>query len=430
MTMKQPLKIDFVQDGGKISQEIVTKYNLSGKDFKYSYSDNEETNVYYSNFVGLVRSGKDDSLLFSAPKHYMNKEKFDNLEITEKYKIIKTVTASINKDIDDTQFTRYNHSKDVVGNFAFEAYRRICDYYLTYGLYRDQENYYKKGYGSHISWKKTISRSSKYVFDGKLMMIPLVIKKKRQLTNLITECMIFTLNYTQTMYGNFIDVYRADELRDHGINQRILDNTDGIVNQLFQIKTTIFKDRENQLIDNLIIFLKRVNSKNKKIKQSIKDYNYEHVWESAVEKYLNTNFDDINKNGKLTFKSNIKRHKFKKISAHYDNQHKKRHLDPDHYHFEESTRALYLFDSKYYVKVDELNHKQLVYHFLFGNRAGTKKIYDALIVPTEGETDTEVHVEINNKFLEENNSITIYLCYLNAQKTIELYSSRNKEKYF
>lgn len=39
--------------------------------------------------------------------------------------------------------------------------------------------------------------------------------------------------------------------------------------------------------------------------------------------------------------------------------------------------------SEYYVKVNELNHKQLVYHFIFGNKVKANYIYNSLIIPTE-----------------------------------------------
>ena len=418
MVMQQQ-KIDIIQDGEEIPQNLVTKYGLSGRDFIYFYSDKKEKNVYYSNFVGLIRSGQDDSILFSMPKHYMNKNKFLNLELTHQYQIIKSITKSINKAIDISQFTHYKHNTDVVGTFSFEAYHQICNYYQTYGLYRNLENYYKKGSGRHISWKKTISLSNEYFIDGKLMIIPFVTKKKLKLTNIITDCMIFVLNYTQAMYGNFIEVYPAPELIEYGINPKILENVDGIIEQLFQIKTRIFKDKEKQLIDNLIIFLKRVNSKSKKVSQAIKDYNYEHVWEKAVEKYLNIHFDDIKDEQLIFSKKVFNKYHFKKISSNYDKNNKKRRLEPDHYYFNKESKSLYIFDSKYYIKIDDLNHKQLIYHFLFGNKEQAKNIYDALIVPYEGPTMTEVHVNILSEFLKDNQKVKIYLCKLNSNSVIK-----------
>lgn len=62
---------------------------------------------------------------------------------------------------------------------------------------------------------------------------------------------------------------------------------------------------------------------------------------------------------------------------------------------------MYIFDSKYYVDVKNINYKQLVYHFLFGNKKGVNKIYDALIVPHEGESVTDIHVDVMPDFLRE-----------------------------
>ena len=62
-----------------------------------------------------------------------------------------------------------------------------------------------------------------------------------------------------------------------------------------------------------------------------------------------------------------------------------------------------------------MNHKQLVYHFLFANRA--TKTYDALIMPYEGKTDTRIHVQINPSWLPEGSvqleDVKIYLNRLN-----------------
>lgn len=44
----QQLKINFIQDGAEISPDLVDKYELSGRDFNYTYSDKKEKNIYYT----------------------------------------------------------------------------------------------------------------------------------------------------------------------------------------------------------------------------------------------------------------------------------------------------------------------------------------------------------------------------------------------
>lgn len=416
--MKEVLNIDTIQDGSEFNDSLVRKYELFGNDFRYSYSNIKHRNVYHSNFVGIVRSLKDNSILFSMPKHYMKINDFNQLSKKEKLGHIRRVIKSIDRCIEETRYTQYKHSKDVKGSLSFEAYDVIYNYYQTYGLYRSRKGYFKKGYGNHINWKKTISKSNKYILDNKLVINPLIIKKRQQLTNLITECMIFTFNYTELMYGQFIELPNTEEVRHFGINQYILNNIDGAIYRLLQMKAKIFKDSENYLIDNLILFLKQVNSVPNKSKQNIKDYSYETVWEKAVENYLNTYFTGV-RYDKLVYAENpVKRYQFKKYIARYDKQHVNNHLDPDHYYFDDKTKQLYIFDSKYYVKLDSLNHKQLVYHFLIKNQVRAKEIYDALIVPTEGENKTDIHVEILPTFLRDDEQLTIYLHKLNIESVI------------
>lgn len=417
------LKINVIQDGEKISDNFIDIYDLSGKDFTTTYSAEEEQNIRYSSFVGLVRSKKDDSLLVSIPKHYMEISKFKKLTEAEKISHIRTIINSIGKS-DEYEDTVYNRSKDIKGDFSFKAYYAIYDYYQKLGLYHDEDTYFKKGYGNHISWRKTISKSNKYMVDGNLFMLPFVQRRKKRLSSLITDCMIFTFNYTEVMYGVFMNLPDTSKLREYGINQTILNNCQGVINQLFQIKTKTFKDSTNELIDNLILFLKRVNSKSKKTKFSIKDWNYAYVWENAVEKYLNDKFNGV-KDNQFIFDDQGNHYFFKKNRRKYAKDSDWR-LEPDHYYYDKKDKALYLFDSKYYRNLKDLNHKQLVYHFLFKHREKAEKVYDALVVPTEGPSTTKVHVEILREFLALDNNgkfeeIKIYDQRLNTVKVIANY---------
>lgn len=414
------LDIDVIQDGAEISESLIQKYNLDNKDFKIIYlSDGRK--IIRANFVGIVKSKLiDKKVLFSMPKHYMEIKKFEELSIKRKLDHVKLVIKTINKSIAGTQFTQYKHSKYVEGNISFNAYNVIVDYYQKYGLFHDEETYTKKGYGNHISWKKTISRSTKIISKNKkIIFTPFVLRKKKQLSNLVTECMIFAINYTDSLFGYFLDLPNYN-LQSYGINPQILHNIAGTINSLIQFQTFIFKDDEKQLVDNLIIFLRRVNNS---LKQaiSIKDYDYEYVWEKAVEKYLNAYFLKVENNVLEYSKKPINKYKFKKKSEQYDSYHKNWRMEPDHYFFDKTDKSLYIFDSKYYVDVKNINYKQLVYHFLFGNKKNVNRIYDALIVPYEGENVTDIHVNIMPDFLSEGEEIIIYINKLNTSSVLKNY---------
>lgn len=415
----EQLEIDVIQDGMKFDDALVEKYRLYGKDFKYTYSNEDKKNIYYSNFVGIVRSDKEDTILLSMPKHYMNIKSFNGLSEKKKLMHIRRIIKSIDKTIYDSEYTQYKHSKDVEGSFSFESYNAIYSYYQTYGLYHDKEYYLKKGYGGHIEWKKTISKSNKYLINGKLVMIPLLNRKKYQHANIITECMIFVFNYTRKVYGYFMELPNTDEVHIFGINKNILNNINGTINKLLKVRAEIFKDNEKKLVDNLILFLKRVNSVTHKTKQSIKDYQYEYVWEKAVESYLNNNFNKFS-NGNLIYSDEaINRYKFQKHSEHYDEAHPSNSMEPDHYYYDKKNNELYLFDSKYYVNLDSLNYKQLIYHILFKNRTQATTVYNALIMPTEEENNTRIHVKVLPDFLREEEEVIIYLHELNTVTVIK-----------
>ena len=111
------------------------------------------------------------------------------------------------------------------------------------------------------------------------------------------------------------------------------------------------------------------------------------------------------------------------MQGKYDRQNPKHSLEPDHYYFDELERKLYIFDSKYYVSLKELNHKQIVYHVLFGNLEKANRVYDALIIPTEGPTNTEVHTDIDQDYLEQGgHEIKIFLNKLNTVQVLANYA--------
>lgn len=417
--MQVQLKIRAIQDGDEFSENLVDEFGLFGRDFRYFYNNEKNKNVYYANFVGIIYSlYHENTILFSMPKHYMKIDDFNTLTLNEQLKHIRLVMQSISKSVQISQFTQNKHSDNVKGTFSFAAYQAIYDYYQTYGLYKDTKVHYKKSYGSHISWKKTIAKSEKYLVDNKLIIVPFIERKKYQSMNLITECMIFVFNYTEAMYGCFMKLPNTDKVREYGINQRILNNIFGTIDQLLQLKAKMFKDNENFLVDNLILFLKRVNSKERKVR-SICDYDYQVVWENAVESYLNRYFYKISRDKLYYSKKILNYFNFKKRAVNYDKVHPKNSLEPDHYYFDEKNNNLYLFDSKYYVKLKGLNHKQLVYHFIFGNEKKVDNIYNALIIPTEEKSKTEIHVEILPQFLSKNQDVKIYLNYLRTVEVIK-----------
>lgn len=71
--------------------------------------------------------------------------------------------------------------------------------------------------------------------------------------------------------------------------------------------------------------------------------------------------------------------------------------------------------------MNDLNHKQFVYHVLISNKYQDYKIFDCLVMPFEKKNKTEDYVNISNEYLLNNKPITIYLTRLNMVEVLENY---------
>lgn len=416
------LKIDVIKDGQPLSAKLCQYYGLDGRDFKISYDAAAGRNLTFANFVGIVRKG--DRLLASLPKHYADVEQFSDLSYRDKVGEIKLIMSSVLEYNLSSEYRTYANSDDLESNFSLSSFYRIYDYYQKYGLYHEDDQRITRGYKGNISWKKTIKKSHKLIGGGNLIFTPFYVRKHQNNENLITQAMVFAINYTVQLFGDFLDLPSNSRIASRGIDNIFLANTDKIIGQLNVLQSHIFKDADKALVMNLIIFLREANTGSFETKY-IKQYDYANLWEKAVEKYLNGHFAGLNQDGhQLLFgteHSSDEGMRFTKLSDNgYNLAHPGWRLEPDHYWLDESTNTQYIFDSKYYTKLTDLNHKQLVYHFLFRKRAA--RTVDALIMPEEGETRTEKYVDLNNDWLPEaDQDIAILLTHLNAKDVIQCF---------
>lgn len=192
-----------------------------------------------------------------------------------------------------------------------------------------------------------------------------------------------------------------------------------ILNFLYQFRNTIYKDIDKELLNDIIVFLDKLNAESRDKQHAVKDYSFSSVWEKAVEKYLNDYFVGM-KDGKLEYneEKNAGKKRFgKQVNRGYNKARPEWSMQPDHYYKDGNT--LYIFDSKYYNDVTDLNHKQFVYHVLYGRKV--KVTYDALIIPSSGKTDTELYVDIpydwdcsDESGSDDDGGIVIYLNRLNT----------------
>ena len=418
--MNNFLNIEAIQDGLEIEdQDVIKRYALSGRDVQDKY-DRETGRTYpVAKFVGIVAGLSGTDLLISLPKNYMNLEDFRKLDYHEKIRHVRLIMANVCRKFDSQWYTRFDRHEDTEGNFAMDAFYRIYDYYRRYYLYKVNKRTIKPGYYGKVAWKDTMNRASKVIDHGNLVLLPMYIKEKQQVENLITESMIFAINYTELLFGQFIDLPDNSKIAGRGIDARFLNNTKEILNFLYQFRNTIYKDIDKELLNDIIVFLEKLNAGSRDKQHAVKDYSFSSVWEKAVEKYLNDYFVGM-KDGKLEYSEgkNAGKKRFgKQVNRGYNRARPEWSMQPDHYYKDGNT--LYIFDSKYYNDVTDLNHKQFVYHVLYGRKV--KVTYDALIIPSSGKTDTELYVDIpydwdcsDESGSDDDGGIVIYLNRLNT----------------
>lgn len=418
--MNNVLNIEAIQDGLEIEdRSVIERYRLSGRDLR-SGCDKETGRTYpVANFVGIVAGLSGTDLLISLPKNYMNLEDFRGLDYDKKIKHVRLIMANVCRKFDSKWYTRFDGHEEVKGNFAMDAFYRIYDYYRRYDLYKVNKRTIKPGYYGKVAWKDTMNRASKVIDHGNLLLLPMYIKEKQQVENLITESMIFAINYTEMLFGQFIDLPDNSKIAGRGVDARFLNNTKEILNFLYQFRNTIYKDIDKELLNDIIVFLEKLNAESRDKQHAVKAYSFSSVWEKAVEKYLNDYFVGM-KDGKLEYSNGkIDREKkfIKQVNSGYNRAKPEWSMEPDHYYKHGDT--LYIFDSKYYNDVTKLDHKQLVYHVLYGRNV--QVTYDALIIPSSGKTDTELYVDIpyywdcfDESGSDDDGRIVIYLNRLNT----------------
>lgn len=418
--MNKFLNIEAIQDGLEIEdRSVIERYALSGRDLQNKHDRETGREYPVAKFVGIVAGLSGTDLLISLPKNYMNLEYFRSLDDHEKIRHVRLIMANVCRKFDSQWYTRFDRHEDTEGNFAMDAFYRIYDYYRRYDLYKVNKRTIKPEYYGKVAWKDTMNRASKVIDHGNLVLLPMYIKEKQQVENLITESMIFAINYTELLFGQFIDLPDNSKIAGRGIDARFLNNTKEILNFLYQFRNTIYKDIDKELLNDIIVFLEKLNAESRDKQHAVKAYRFDSVWEKAVEKYLNDYFGGM-KDGKLKYneEKNAGRKKFsKQVNSGYNRAKPEWSMEPDHYYKHGDT--LYIFDSKYYNDVTKLDHKQLVYHVLYGRKV--KVTYDALIIPSSGKTDTEPYVDIpydwecsDESGSDDDGRIVIYLNRLNT----------------
>lgn len=409
--MIDDLNIIPIEEGVAISDNIIKKFGLSFNDIEKTFGLGK-----VSSFAGIVYRG--DSVLVSFPKHYVDIKKFRKETKEEKIFDIRLLANSILEYETNPAYSSFRKKKDLNSNFSFRAYFEIYDYFQRYGLYSKRKKNLKKGYNGKISWRNTIKKSNKIVSRGNLLFSPFYITETETNEDFITRCMVFSINYTNKLFGELMALPNNSSISARGVDKRFLNNTETVISRLIDIRSRIFKDIDRTLIDNLILFFEGLNDKEDNVKD-IKHYYFNNVWEKAVEKYLNNHFQCV-KNNQLIFSNRGNNLNFsKKEFAGYNNAYPDNKLIPDHYFLDTTNDIQYIFDSKYYNSVKSINHKQFMYHILLSKNAQTT--YNALIMPFESETWSELHLDVSEEFYH---NFKIILTHLNTRKVLNNFISK------
>lgn len=387
------LQIVLGQDGDIINEEA-KKFKLSDGDKRYI----KEQENYVFDFVGFLI--ENDKILAVFPKNFFNEEnnpeKQSKKDIEEDIKLLfkvisKYKTETKSKAIADKYI---GYEDNFESDYPFESFFKIYEYYRKYGIYKEDEEILSTDTSGKISWKNTIQKSNVIASNGNLIFLPIYSKKKNPRNDFISECMTFVINYTIKQFSLFIQLPPVSEMRG---KIDFLANKEYTLKKLYQYKGTIFKDYQKKLIDALINFFEKYNKQAKGGAIHFKINYFDRVWESMVNKYLNDCFVKVDKeNHKLIFdyKKRKSNKKFANRRFDIDKSEHEFYIQPDHYYSDENT--IYVFDSKYYNDITDLNYKQFSYTILLGNSqlGNGKELYSALLLPGKSKNGLNLKLDL------------------------------------
>lgn len=378
----------------------------SNKLEKYCTLKNEKWLV---SFVGFIINK--DTTIISFPKHYY----FNKDDI--KFKDIRLLAKVLSHHKKQKGFYSLDNE---INNFPIKAYLSICEYYKKFGLYSEKETRYLNGYSGKIDWKRTIRKSNKVISGNNLVFLPLVVKNEQDINVFLSECMSFVLSEGYQLFGKYFNI-GIKYNRNHLNYDQIFMKSDIVVKQLKVIGNNYFKDTERLLIKNLIDYFSWKSNYSDRI--IFLTLNFEYYWENMVERYLNKNLFKVDSTGKMYFKNGYNKFRFSKKTEHVESsgvllKTNTRKFKVIYDHLYKDEEITYLFDSKYYLSIEELDYKQMSYYYILKTSPifKNKRIVNGLILPTELNYHTNIHVDRRDV-----DGLYIIEHYLNVKNVMEDY---------
>lgn len=384
-------------DGALFNEELISKHGFNinpDRDLRevsiYDPITGKKTGTKETvfNFVGFVTNNNDD-LLVVFPKHF----RVEDVD-ADSLKLFDCIKKYRQKRPDTYIGGEFDYKYE--SNYPFAAFYNIYEYYQTHGLFFENESYIKLHAGERINWKRTIAKSEKFVNGNQILFFPFYYNKKNQISNFITECMIFAIDYTISKFSLIIGEQETGEVIPEF---DFLEESEYVVDMLQQFRQQFFSDKIQLLLESLIDFYSKVNLGGRFY---LKHYTFSSIWEDMVEEYLCKYFKEVDSNNRIVFDKQFPSGLvFEKKAFHTNEAKPDQYIDPDHYCATSDSQMI--FDAKYYSEINGMDYKQISYMFMLQNKLNSSNqpmfnnTYSALILPSE-KRDTKIHFKLASEY--------------------------------
>lgn len=410
-----------------VDESIINNFTFSENDLKLKRNaDGDEYLVF--DFVGFVFNS--DKTLTVLPNDFIDQNEISELneENQESKNLKRTLSDAIflylqSKESKAQASSYIGEEIGFESNYPFLEFFNIYKYYITRGLYREEQHITKTGISGKISWKDTINKSNVIISDGNLILYPLYSWTRTHIDVFISECMAFVINFTSNKFSFIFDIKPVQGL--HPSN--FLENLDYVISNLYQYKTKVFKDIYLKLINDLINFFSQLQKlENQGGNTHIKIKYFHYIWQEMVKKYLSDYIENVDKVSGVSFSQNkVNLVDFQEHVLEIDNSPNEFSLEFDHY--AELNDSILIFDSKYYEDITDLDYKQYTYTQIEMNRLKArdidKTIYSSLVIPTYQNNYEETFLKLKDEFLGNLTNPVMTKLYLNIRKLTENYIS-------
>jgi hypothetical protein len=401
-------------DGDVIDDKYVNEFEL--KNYTKRYGDKT-----YINFVGFIRKYNKWVIVF--PKNYLIGKQYSDKEINLLKILLKKFVYSSNSDL--LEFGSFG------SEIPIKAYLDVLKYYNEFGIFNYKVSKNDISSKGRSNWNLTFHKSRKYInTNGDLLFDRIIKTEKKVEENFISEVMRFVLSDGYNKFGSFFEIGYPFNYK----NKSLFVRREYIINALRGFIHLYKKDKDVKLIRSLIKYFQWSNGSSKMIFGTT---HFNLMWEKIISFLLNRDFLFVY--NELDLKENdLSKLKFNKVRQYFGNDKDKYKYYGEYDHLGATEKYLFLFDSKYYKEMNELNYKQIAYNFLirdissanseyinnsksFDLDIGNRKIIDGLILPTRGKSYIKTHINMCDSQYFPLKDLIIKEIYLNTVDVLEKY---------